>query len=124
MRSDHCPRASRCRSMASDPLVSVLVPAFNDAAFLAEALDSVLAQDVYSLEVIVSDDASTDGTLDVARAYAARDGRVRVLVNAENLGMTRNWNRALAEARGEFVLKLDADDAIKPGTLGQMLEAM
>jgi GT2 family glycosyltransferase len=97
--------------------VSVLVPCFNGARYLDESLTSVLAQADCSFEVIVSDDASTDDSLAIARGYAARDARFRVLAAQHNRGMTANWNAALAAARGNYVCKLDCDDAFRPGTL-------
>lgn len=100
------------------------MPAFNDQAYLAEALDSLAAQTFADFEVVVSDDASEDGTAGIAEARAAGDSRVRVLRNARNLGMTENWNRALGEARGELVFKLDADDALEPEALARLLTAL
>ena len=74
--------------------------------------------------MIVSDDASTDGSVAVAEAYAQRDTRFRVNRNPANLGMTRNWNAGLAAARGRYVVKLDSDDAFRPDMLRQLVEAM
>lgn len=105
------------------PEVSVLVPCFNGARYLDESLSSVLAQNDCSFEVIVSDDASTDDSLAIAHGYAERDARVRVLAAPQNQGMTANWNAALAAARGNFVCKLDCDDAFRPGTLATLRTA-
>lgn len=109
--------------MSSTGLVTVLVPAFNAAPYLTETVESVLRQEDVDLEVVVVDDASTDGTADEADVLARRDGRVRVVRNGRNLGMTANWNRSLGEARGGLVLKLDADDVLKPACLGQLSAA-
>ena len=108
----------------SQPLVSVIVPVFNDEAFLPVSLASLQAQSLADFEVIVSDDASTDGSVAVAEAYAQRDTRFRVNRNPANLGMTRNWNAGLAAARGRYVVKLDSDDAFRPDMLRQLVEAM
>lgn len=109
--------------MTAAPLVSVIVPCFNGAAWLRTAVESVLAQGIEALELIVSDDGSTDGSLDLARALAAGDRRIVVRAEAVNRGMTANWNAGLAAARGRYVCKLDCDDAWRPGTLAVLLDA-
>ncbi len=105
------------------PKVSAIVPAYNVAAYLPRALDSALAQTLADLEVIVVDDGSTDETAAIAAAYAARDGRVRVLRNDGNQGVSASRNRALAAAQGEWVALLDADDAWLPERLERLLGA-
>ena len=86
--------------------VSVIVPAYNAAPFLGEALDSVFAQGLPVLEVVVVDDGSTDGTAEVARRF----GRgVRVLTQPRS-GSGQARNVGLAETTGELVAFLDADD--------------
>lgn len=96
------------------PRVSVLVPAYNDGRFLDTCLRSLEAQAFGDFEAIVADDASTDSTAEIARAWATRDARFRWSPAPRNLGMNPNWNRALREARGDFVAKLDADDFATP----------
>lgn len=105
------------------PAVSVLVPAFNDAAFLEAALASIGRQSAGDFEVVVADDASTDETAALAAAWTVRDARFRLVRNDVNLGMTENWNRALREARAPLVFKLDADDALEPETLARLTAA-
>lgn len=102
----------------------MLVPAFNDAEFLPQGLESLRTQSFTDFEVIVSDDCSSDATRDVAKHYAQSDARFRLVTNEQNLGMTRNWNRALREARGTFVVKLDADDALRQDALRALASAM
>jgi|CXWL01.1.fsa_nt_gi hypothetical protein len=102
------------------PAVSVLVPAFNDAAYLEAALASISRQSFASFEVIVADDASGDETAALAAAWAARDARFRLVRNDVNLGMTENWNRALREAQAPLVFKLDADDALELEALARL----
>lgn len=94
------------------PKVSVLVPVFNGEAFLAEALDSVLAQDFTDCEILISDDGSTDGTGAIIATYAAQDPRIRWWRNPRNLGQAANLNHCLREARGEFVKFVFADDKL------------
>jgi glycosyltransferase involved in cell wall biosynthesis len=110
--------------MASRPLVSVIVPVFNDGAFLRTSLESLSAQSMADFEVIVSDDASTDDSREIAAAFARDDRRFHLHANVRNLGMTGNWNEALKRATGRYVVKLDADDALTPQTLAQLAAAM
>lgn len=86
------------------PLVSIGIPVYNEARFLGEALSSLLAQDYPQIEFIISDNASTDGTLEICRRAAANDARVRVLQSEANAGATANFMRCLDEAKGELFL--------------------
>lgn len=107
------------------PKVSVLMPTFDQEAYVAEAVDSVLAQSYGDFELVVVDDASRDGTAEIVRGFEARDGRVRVLVNPGNLGMVENWNRCLAEARGDYVKFLFGDDRfVSPEAIGRLVAAL
>ena len=101
--------------MPAAPRVSVVIPCFNAERFLAAALDSALAQDGPSLEVLVADDGSTDGTPAVLARYA---GRVRVL-HQDHRGPAAARNACLRAARGEYVALLDADDRFRPGKLAR-----
>jgi glycosyltransferase involved in cell wall biosynthesis len=107
----------------STPAVSVLVPTYNGERYLAACLDSVLAQTQSDWELIVVDDCSSDGTLDIARAYARRDARVRVARNRTNLGMVRNWNHCVDLARGTWVKFLFQDDLMVPSCIAEMVAA-
>jgi hypothetical protein len=107
-------------------LVSVVVPCHDYGRFLPVAVHSVLAQVGVDVEVIVVDDASTDESALVADTLAAFDPRVRVLRNGTNQGHVRTFNRGLAAASGEYVVRLDADDLLTPGSLSRsvaLLEA-
>lgn len=84
---------------------------YNHAAFLGEAIESVLAQDFADWELVIGEDCSTDDTLAVARRYAERDPeRIRVLSGPDNLGGRGNFMRTLGACRGEYVAQLDGDD--------------
>ncbi len=122
--NDYYKVVSVTTTMKQTALVSVIVPVYNDGAYLAIALESLLHQSLGDFEVVVADDASSDGSVALAHAFGRRDPRFRVVVNDENLGMTRNWNRALAAAQGKYVVKLDADDAVRPETLQRLVDAM
>jgi len=91
--------------------VSVVIPCYNQAQFLGEAIESVLSQSYQAFEVIVVDDGSTDDTKEVASTYAEEDPRVR-LVRQQNRGLAGARNRGLGEASGEYVVFLDSDDRL------------
>ena len=106
--------------MGPAPRVSVVIPSYNHARFIGEAIDSVLAQTMPSLELIVIDDGSRDDSVNVATAKAAEDDRVRV-IRQENAGSHAAINRGLRKARGEWLAILNSDDVWEPERLEQML---
>ena len=105
------------------PTVSIIMANYNGAAFLAAALQSVLAQSRADIEVILADDASIDESVNIAQEIAAKDRRLVVLETAQNAGPAAARNRALDVARGEWVGIVDSDDIIHPHRLASMLDA-
>jgi glycosyltransferase involved in cell wall biosynthesis len=99
------------RSRGDGPLVSVLVPTFNGARYLPEALDSILAQTYPNIEVILLDDASTDETAEIATRYG---DRIRYLRQLTNRGIYDNVNVGIEQARGELIATYHADDIYLP----------
>jgi glycosyltransferase involved in cell wall biosynthesis len=104
------------------PRVSVVVPSYNNADYLAETMDSILAQTYDDFEVVVADHSSTDGTMDIARRYEA-DPRVRLLTTEAGGGAKRNWDRVSQEARGELIKLVCGDDLIAPTALARQVSA-
>jgi teichuronic acid biosynthesis glycosyltransferase TuaG len=100
------------------------MPTYNSARFLPVSMRSVLEQSYPNLELLVADDASTDQTPVLARRVARRDPRVRFLPSSINQGAGVTRNRALAEAAGQFVAFLDADDIWEPDKLARQLAFM
>lgn len=96
------------------PLVSVGLPVYNGERYLREALDALLAQTLSDFEIIVSDNASTDATPSIARAYADRDRRVRYHRNPRNLGAAPNFNQILDLAQGTYFRWHACDDLVLP----------
>ena len=94
--------------------ISVIMPVYNAGAYLAPAIESVLGQTLRDLELIIVDDVSTDGSLDVARGYAARDSRVRVMAMENNGGPGIARNRGIEAARSEYLGFMDSDDLMPP----------
>lgn len=100
-----------------EPVASVLVAVYNAAPYLAGCLDSLCGQTLADIEIVCVDDASTDGSLDILRRYAARDRRIRLLHLDENGGPARARNAGLAVATGRYVTFLDSDDRLSPDAL-------
>jgi len=94
----------------AQPLVSVGLPVWNGATYLREALDSLLAQDYPGLELILSDNASTDATPEICREYAARDPRIRYYRAERNMGASWNFNRVFELATGKYFMWAAHDD--------------
>jgi GT2 family glycosyltransferase/glycosyltransferase involved in cell wall biosynthesis len=121
--------ADRWRSMdeairGAFPLVSILLVAYNSAEYVDLCLESVLAHTSYpAFEVVAVDNASQDGTAERLEAFAARDARVRVLRNTENLGFAGGNNQAAAAARGEYLVFLNVDTVVTPGWVERLVRA-
>lgn len=103
-----------------NPLVSVIVPCYNAERFLAATVDSVLAQDYAPLQLVLVDDGSTDGT----RALIESWGSKATPVFGPNRGASEARNAGLAAAEGDFILYLDADDLLLPGTIAGRVQAL
>lgn len=105
------------------PTFSVIVPVWNGAPSVAQALDSVLAQTRPDWEAVVVDDASTDATTDIVRTYVKRDPRVRLIERASNGGAGSARNDGIAAATGEWLVVLDDDDWMEPDRLERLHQA-
>lgn len=106
------------------PLVTVGVPVYNGERYLERTLAALRDQDLEDIEVVVSDNGSVDGTVDIALAFARDDARFTVLRNDANRGVPWNWNRVLARARAPFFMWNGADDIVRPGHLSRCREAL
>jgi glycosyltransferase involved in cell wall biosynthesis len=104
----------------SMPLISVIIPSYNYARYLGEAIDSALGQTYPNVEVVVVDNSSTDDTLDVLRSY---NDRIRWF-QQPNQGVSGSRNRGIKESRGELIAFMDADDAWLPEKLARQMELM
>ena len=111
-------RSTNLSTSSGSPLVTTIVPAYNCAHFLPEALDSILAQQYPNLEIIVVDDGSTDGSADIAEAY----GSPVKVIRQKNQGPAAARNRGVRESRGEYIAFLDGDDVWLPGKLLAQME--
>jgi glycosyltransferase involved in cell wall biosynthesis len=118
MRSQGRDEAGPRDARGPSPLVSVIIPTFNRARFLPDAIESVLSQGVESLELIVVDGVSSDDTMQVLRRW---DGAIRV-IEEPNKGIGPARNVGVRASRGEFLAFLDSDDYWLPGKLRRQLE--
>lgn len=103
--------------MESNPLVSILMTAYNREKYISEAIESVLASTYTNFELIIVDDCSNDNTVLIAKSYALKDERIQVYVNEKNLGDYPNRNKAATYAKGKYLKYLDSDDKIYPDGL-------
>lgn len=108
----------------SAPRVSVGLPVFNGARYLGVTIASILDQDFTDLELIISDNASTDATGEICRDFARRDARVRYVRNERNLGAGPNYDSCFHKARGTYFKWAAHDDALAPGYLSKAVAAL
>jgi len=109
---------------SSRPRVSIGLPVRNGARYLGEAVDSLLRQSYTDFELIISDNASTDQTEAICRAYEAQDPRVRYYRSSQDLGLASNYNYLFIRARGEFFKWAAADDVHEPDYLVRCLDVL
>lgn len=114
----------RYAEQEGQPRVSIIVPAFNLEKYLPDTLDSIQKQSDPDWECIVVDDASPDGCGMIAQGYADKDKRFRVIHNPENLYLAESRNVAIAQAKGRYILPIDADDMIPPETIRVLADAL
>jgi hypothetical protein len=117
-------RFQRPRPLGTRPSMSVVIPCYNYGHFLPSAVASALDQTGLDVEVMVVDDASTDGSAAVARRLADADPRVEVLLHEHNQGHIRTYNDGLEKARGDYVALLSADDLLAPDALTRAVSLM
>jgi glycosyltransferase involved in cell wall biosynthesis len=103
------------------PTISVIMPVYNTEKYVKESVDSILNQTFNDFELIIIDDCSSDGTVKVLESYS--DSRIKLIQNTENLGLTKNLNKALDIAKGEFIARMDADDISLPTRFEKQVKA-
>lgn len=108
----------------STPRLTIGLPVYNGEAYLAQTLESLLAQDFEDFELVVSDNASTDATVDIVESFAEQDRRVRLVRNEANLGAVSNYNRLVADSRAELFKWAGYDDLVEPGYVSSCVAAL
>jgi glycosyltransferase involved in cell wall biosynthesis len=106
------------------PLVSILMTAFNREKYIAQAIESVLAATYKNFELIIVDDCSKDKTVEIANRYAQKDSRIKIYSNEKNLGDYPNRNKAASYANGKYLKYIDSDDFLYPYGLSIMVSRM
>lgn len=109
---------------AAPPRVTIALPVYNGERFLRAAVEALLAQTYQDFELIIGDNASTDGTEAIGRSFAAIDSRVRYVRHPRNLGLYGNWNALAALARGELFRWAACDDLSAPESVRLCVEAL
>ena len=104
-----------------NPKVSVIMSVYNGAKYLDQAIDSILNQTFSFFEFLIIDDLSTDSSLSMISAFAAKDSRIKIIKNNENIGLTKSLNKAIREAKGEYLARIDADDLSYPDRLTEQV---
>ena len=104
--------------------ISIVLPVYNGAAYLAESIESVIAQTYVNWELIIVNDCSTDNTLAIACEYAAKDARIKVLTNPQNLKLPKALNVGFKHASGELYTWTSDDNKYKPHALREMAECL
>lgn len=110
--------------MTAAPLATAGIPVYEGENFLDETLKSLRKQDYPNLEIVVCDNASTDGTVDIVTRHADDDDRIRLIVNPENLGAAENYNKVFREGRGKYFAWNAHDDISTPDFIGSAVEAL
>jgi Glycosyl transferase family 2 len=111
-------------SAAAEPLVSIGLPVRNGERYLGEAVQSVLDQEHGRLELVISDNASNDGTEEICRQFASADGRVRYHRQPQDIGLVPNFNAVLRLARGTYVKWMGDDDWLTPRYVSRCVEVL
>lgn len=110
--------------MQNSPLISIITPNYNCSRFIAETIESVLAQTYANWEMIIVDDCSTDKSYEIALEYAKKDERIKVIRNERNSGAAFSRNKAIEESKGEYLAFLDSDDIWENNKLEFQLDFM
>lgn len=100
-------------------MISVIMSVYNEAEYIRESVESILAQTVKDFEFIIIDDCSSDNTVEIIKSY--RDDRIKLYVNETNNGLTKNLNKALKLCSGEYIARMDGDDICKPDRFAKQL---
>ena len=112
------------RQQYIDDLVSIITPAYNAAAYIAETIESVLAQTYTNWEMLIVNDCSKDNTAEIVQSYAAKDKRIKLINLKQNSGAAAARNTAIQNAKGRYIAFLDSDDLWKKEKLQKQIQFM
>lgn len=115
----------QCQKIDFQPgLVSVIMPTWNSKRFVGESIESILSQKYKNLELIITDDASTDGTPELLKEYAAKDNRIKLILNTQNRGAGYSRNCSIEATQGQYIAFCDSDDRWMPEKIEQQVRFM
>ena len=117
-------KAAQTGGAATDPILTVILPTYNSESYVAETIESVLRQSLQGWELIVIDDNSSDGTVNVVKKFQRKDQRIRIFVQEENRGPGCARNVGLAAATGKYIAFVDSDDVWYPEKSTKQIAAM
>lgn len=103
------------------PLVTIVLTTYNSEKYVAQTIESLIAQTYENLEILISDDESKDGTKAILMDFANRSPRIRLHFNEKNLGISRNYDQAVRMAKGDFVIGISHDDILPPHHVERMV---
>ena len=98
------------------PLISIIIPTFNVESYIARCLESCINQTLHDIEILIIDDCGSDDSIAIARDYAKKDSRIKIIHNPRNLGLFRSRTAGEKQARGAYILSLDGDDYLDLST--------
>lgn len=105
--------------MRSEPLISIIIPLYNGGTYLRDCLESVISQSYRNMEIIIIDDGSTDGSLELSQEYASKDSRITIRTQL-NSGVAAARNNGVSISKGDYFFFLDADDFLFPSTIEKL----
>src|SRR5437867_7541627 len=103
------------------PTICVCIPTYNGSKFLKQSMESVLSQTYSDFEVVISDDCSSDTTMEILEQFRRKEPRIKIYRNKENIGYVRNWNKCLELAEGEWIKFLFQDDLLESKCIERLL---
>lgn len=110
--------------MNGNPIISICIPTYNYAKYIAQCIESVISQTYKDFEIIIVDNCSIDNTEEIVKSYILNCNKIKYFRNAENIGMAANWNRCLELASGEYVKILCADDLLMPQCIQKAMDVL
>lgn len=110
------------RNAKNSPLVSVIIPCYNTEKYVESAVRSIMSQTYKNLEIIITDDCSTDGTFSILQKLAAEDSRIKLYKNETNLKIVKTLNNMISQANGKYIARMDADDVSLPERIEKQVD--
>ena len=108
--------------MTANKIVSICIPSYNNESYILKTITSVLNQTYQNFEIIISDDASTDNTIEIAKSF--NDSRIKIFNNKINSGLTANWNRSIDLAQGDYIKLVCGDDILYPTCIEKQVKVL